>query len=297
MTNSDKNNLSSESFRLQPGEDIPDLSTLREEKGLSLADVFAKTRISTKNLTALERGDFATLPPAVYTKAFIKQYAELLGIDPQPILSKYATYLKALEDPQPIRKKEEREAAAQKKISVKKLAGGLTLLAIVMSLAFFIYSRNQSQPENISNKNASRNIEAQAFPPDQTKPDAVTPPAAAGVSTQVPAPLESALPSTTTPPARTSAVPPSPQETSIPDNTATGTQKLTIKAMETSWVGIRVDQQTGQQVLLQPGDVVTYEGTQFRLDIGNAGGVDVFFADNHLPPLGDRGQVVHVTLP
>jgi len=298
MTNPDKNNLSAESCRPQLTEDIPDLSTLREEKGLSLADAFARTRISTKNLIALEKGDFAALPPAVYTKAFIRQYAELLGIDPQPILLRYATYLKPLEDPQPIRKNEDRKTPTQKKSFVKKLVGGLVLLVVVISLSFLIYNQNQGQPEQFSGENAALDVEAQALPSDKTGPESVTSPVEPGISAQTPAPIESAVPNTVTPPVQASSVPPPPpQVASMPDRATTGSQKLTIKARETSWVGIRIDQQAGQQVLLHPGDAVTYAGNQFRLDIGNAGGVDVFLADKPLPPFGDRGQVVHVTLP
>jgi len=297
MTNPDPNNLSGESCPPHQGEDSSDLAALREKKGLSLSDVFAKTRISTKNLAALERNDFAALPPGIYTKAFIRQYAELLGIDPQPILLRYATYVKSLEDPQPIRKKEEREASTQTRISVKKLAVGLTFLAIVISLALFIYSRNQSQPEQISNGNAPRNVEVQALPSDATSPASATSSMGPDVSTPVPATGESAAPSTASSPGPESSVLPPPQADNMPAITETGSQKLTIIARETSWIGIRIDQQAGQQVLLHPADTVTYTGNLFHLDIGNAGGVDVFLADKPLPPFGDRGQVVHVTLP
>jgi cytoskeleton protein RodZ len=74
-------------------------------------------------------------------------------------------------------------------------------------------------------------------------------------------------------------------------------QKLTITAKENTWIGIRVDQQEGQQAYLRPGDTVTFTGAQFRLDVGNAGGIDLTLQGNPLPPLGKSGQIVHITLP
>jgi cytoskeleton protein RodZ len=78
---------------------------------------------------------------------------------------------------------------------------------------------------------------------------------------------------------------------------APGSQKLAIKARETTWVAIRIDQQERRQVLLQPGETVTYTGNLFQIDVGNAGGIDVSLQGKPLPPLGESGQVVHLTLP
>ncbi len=302
MTNPDKNNLSEESCRPQPepGEAMPDLSTIREEKGLSLADVFARTRISKRNLTALEQGDFAVLPHDVYTRAFIRQYAELLEIDPQPFLAKYAAYLKTLEDPQPTRKNEGPVTSTPQKSFVKKLAGVLAVLFVVMTLSFVIYNQSQNQPERSLDEATSPDVRSPALPPDQTSSEPVTQPAEAGgavVASPVPASVEPSLQNAMTPPVQTRTVPSPPQTANIPEGTVSGTQKLTIQAREISWIGIRIGRQERQQVMLHPGDTVTYEGNRFRLDIGNAGGVDIFLDAKPLPPLGSRGQVVHVTLP
>lgn len=70
-----------------------ELKTKREALGLSLADLFQRTRISVAYLQAIENNDFHLLPVSVYTKNFIKTYALALGVDSEPILINYESYL------------------------------------------------------------------------------------------------------------------------------------------------------------------------------------------------------------
>lgn len=55
----------------------------RERRGLSLRDVMDSTKISRRNLNALEEGQVNLLPHPVYLKGYIKNYARLLGLDPE----------------------------------------------------------------------------------------------------------------------------------------------------------------------------------------------------------------------
>ena len=73
-----------------------DLKSIRESKGLTLKDVFERTRISVATLAAIENGDFHLLPPPVFTKSFIKIYAKTLAIDSEVILARYEQYLETL---------------------------------------------------------------------------------------------------------------------------------------------------------------------------------------------------------
>ena len=61
------------------------LKRTREEAGISLERVSAKTRIDIKFLEAIERGDINFLPE-LYVKAFIKQYAKVIGLDEEETL-------------------------------------------------------------------------------------------------------------------------------------------------------------------------------------------------------------------
>jgi cytoskeleton protein RodZ len=57
------------------------LRAAREEKGLSLEDVAAQTRIPQRHLASIESGDWENLPAATYTIGFAKSYASTVGLD------------------------------------------------------------------------------------------------------------------------------------------------------------------------------------------------------------------------
>ena len=65
------------------------LHQTREAKGLSLAQVEETTRIRCRILEALEQGAYDQLPAPVFVKGFLRNYAVLLGLNPEEIIQKY----------------------------------------------------------------------------------------------------------------------------------------------------------------------------------------------------------------
>jgi cytoskeletal protein RodZ len=57
------------------------LRAAREEKGLSLEEVAAQTRIPRRHLESLENSDWERLPAPTYTIGFAKSYASAVGLD------------------------------------------------------------------------------------------------------------------------------------------------------------------------------------------------------------------------
>lgn len=57
------------------------LRSAREEKGFSLEDIAAETRIPLRHLESLEAGDWERLPAPTYTIGFAKNYAGAIGLD------------------------------------------------------------------------------------------------------------------------------------------------------------------------------------------------------------------------
>jgi len=53
----------------------------REHRGLSIKEVMEVTKISRRNLLAIEEGNGDDLPHPVYAKGFIRSYARFLGLD------------------------------------------------------------------------------------------------------------------------------------------------------------------------------------------------------------------------
>jgi cytoskeleton protein RodZ len=56
---------------------------------LDIADVEAKTKIRAKYLRALENEEFGMLPGPTFVKTFLRSYAEVLGLDPHPLVEDY----------------------------------------------------------------------------------------------------------------------------------------------------------------------------------------------------------------
>ncbi|MEE8822816.1 MAG: helix-turn-helix domain-containing protein [Lactobacillus amylovorus] len=70
--------------------DIGDkLKSAREAKGLSIQDIEKATKIQSRYLEAIENNEFDKLPGDFYVRAFIRQYAQVVGLDGKELLSDY----------------------------------------------------------------------------------------------------------------------------------------------------------------------------------------------------------------
>jgi curved DNA-binding protein CbpA len=67
----------------------PDLRRLREARGVSLRHIAGVTKIGLRFLEYIEEDRFAFLPPPVYLRGFLQEYARLLGLDPRKTADAY----------------------------------------------------------------------------------------------------------------------------------------------------------------------------------------------------------------
>ena len=65
-----------------------ELKNAREEKDISLQQIASKTKIDTKFLRAIENANFEILPD-LYMKAFIREFAQYIDLDPNAIIQKF----------------------------------------------------------------------------------------------------------------------------------------------------------------------------------------------------------------
>ena len=65
------------------------LATIRKNRGISLQQIAASTKIGVRTLEAIERGDFQKLPGGIYTTSYIRQYARAIDYDESALLSFY----------------------------------------------------------------------------------------------------------------------------------------------------------------------------------------------------------------
>ena len=65
------------------------LRQAREQRGLSLGDIAATTKIPTMSLAAIERNDFGRLPAGVFRRAFVRTFATEVGLNADELVGEY----------------------------------------------------------------------------------------------------------------------------------------------------------------------------------------------------------------
>ena len=232
----------------------------RESKGISIDQIAAETRISTRFLRAIENEDFQLLPGGIFNRGFIRAYAEKVGLDPNQAVADY-------EQLGEIRETSETPATAiasraSSNYRLYPLAiGGLVLLIII----FYVVTRESSNPAQTAN------------PPPPTPPPAASPPAA---------------PATT--PSSPPAVPESTRLRPEPEPAAPAEAlRIDMEIKETTWIRVDTDGRTvNPGEILQPGTTRHFSAkNSIGLIIGNAGGLVLRINDMPTKDLGKSGQV------
>ena len=78
----------------------PLLRSVREKMGIPLEEISERTKISIGTLRFIEEERFQVLPPLIYLKAFVSQYAKHLGLDFARVVEDYlARYHQAMRKP------------------------------------------------------------------------------------------------------------------------------------------------------------------------------------------------------
>jgi len=76
-----------------------DLRNARERAGISLPELFARTRIPIRTLRAIEENNFSAVPAGIFVRSYIRQYAREVGIDPTAAIAEYRAMTKPIEEP------------------------------------------------------------------------------------------------------------------------------------------------------------------------------------------------------
>lgn len=270
--------------------------SVRESKGLTLKDIYKNTRISIANLAAIENSDFHLLPPPVFTKSFIKIYANTLGVESTSTLARYEQYLESLNTA--LKVEEIKKPPAPARVNYRRLAW-VSLILVVIVATVFLFSSYKSAIDILKDNTIQ--------PADDNKRD---------IKSNIPDPTEAAMKdpentaqSTTDTQAQQPAkdaehTPDVQQQQIIASQQLVSTQRevkeqypITMQARERTWVRITSDDNQPYEIMLQPGEKIEKSASNFILDIGNAGGIDIVFQGKSLGILGKQGEVVRLKLP
>lgn len=126
------------------------LSEARVARGLTLEDCERDTRISKRYLDALEREDWRIFPAPVYSRAFLRTYAQYLSLDPQELMRKMQA---SVEEPASIKPLPEIRPTPATGAMNWPLAGGVLVILLVAGLFVWISSRGgeDGSPPSASN--------------------------------------------------------------------------------------------------------------------------------------------------
>ena len=151
------------------------LRTAREQKKLSLDDVAAQTRIPQRHLTAIETGDWDSLPAPTYTIGFAKSYASAVGLDRTEIGNQLREEMGGQRFA--ANSTDVFEPADPARTMPKSLViGAIVAVIVLIAVMSWLNQRSLEQPEPASNATGT---EAPAPPPSAPQPTATTTPATA----------------------------------------------------------------------------------------------------------------------
>jgi hypothetical protein len=70
----------------------PRLRMEREWRGITLDELAATTKVSVDLWEAMERNDFSRWPTGVFARAFVREYARVVGLDEEAVVNDFCRY-------------------------------------------------------------------------------------------------------------------------------------------------------------------------------------------------------------
>jgi len=150
------------------------LAAARTALGLDLDEVAARTRVTKRQLAAIESGDHSALPAPTYSAGFVKAYARVVGLDGAALARDFRAELGAA--PPARRQVEPFEPADPARIPTRLLAWTALAIAVVIALTYAFW---RSSGDDASQLAAGTTPEAVApAPAAAPAPAPAAPPAA-----------------------------------------------------------------------------------------------------------------------
>jgi len=294
--------------------------TLRRERlkrNLGLDRISQELKISSRLLEAIEADQYERLPGGVFAKAFVRQYAGLLGLDGddlstqvqhalEPPALQISERAKPAVNPIEVPRVEEWRAVGDKGFRVSGSLPAAALVVVVMLVCSGIYAWMQ-RPRSSPAARTSTPAPAAAAPSPSSIPTAqaassqpappTTPaqPPAADASAAPPQPGSQTQPGATQS-AETPANPSAPASAQAPPGPP-GPVHVEVVADDTVWVLARVDGKFVFSGTMEANSRRTLDGEKdVLLRLGNAGGVTIFLNGKPVGPAGPKGQVRTVQL-
>jgi len=300
----------------------------REMRGVTLEEIAESTRISTRLLRALEQEQFSELPGGVFTRSFIRHYADYLGLDSERVLAEYRQVaqpeseydLNRLPAASSTSKPTSRGGAIPWVVAAILLGGGYATyryahrpessLQVVLPAAS--ESTNAAAPQSTSSPPAApqdtttkaAGSENAASPGSEASThDAQVASPTGGDNSRVPSDAASGMQSGTDQQATSSTKQPSSTSdeasaAASPPVLGDGDLVLRVTTTEDAWLAVAADGKTLMQRTLPANSVRVFRANEaFDITTGNAEGTSLNLNGEPQKPLGRHGEFrkVHLT--
>lgn len=275
----------------------------RVGQGLTLADVSATTRISLKNLQAIESDEVSQISSAFFYRSFVRQFAQRVGLDYSELASAVQSCASAIPEPvmpgqlhaalpsvpplRPARSKNFRWFFSFVAL-ISVLTGCSSLYGIWESSR---YDLQASVGGFINSLTGTSKIRAQGAIETRDRSRTAQP---TGVRRKPAAATLTTAPVTPSPEPKSviSEHPAEPIAAANPNADLDSGFRVEVAAVERTWLSITADDREVYSGVLEPAETKELEGhDSARIRTGNAGGVNVVFNGKTIGSLGPRGQV------
>lgn len=141
------------------------LKEARQEKDISLESLQDITKIQKRYLEAIEAGNFEKLPGNFYARAFIKEYALVVGLDPEELLEEFKTQIPAPDETENAqytrfsRTQKEKEKNHSIFSFIPTIIVVILVIGIIVSMVYFL----NKKPDSNSPVDEESNIDKNEF--------------------------------------------------------------------------------------------------------------------------------------
>lgn len=150
------------------------LKEAREEKKLTLDDLQNVTKIQKRYLIGIEQGKYELIPGKFYVRAFIKQYAEAVGLNPDQLFDEYRHDIPSVyeEDlPEQLTRSQSRKMVSKGPSKflelLPKLVLALFVIGAVFALWYFIQKAIGNEKATVDESNDPSIVEVEDTKPDE----------------------------------------------------------------------------------------------------------------------------------
>ncbi|MEY9969823.1 cytoskeletal protein RodZ [Lysinibacillus sp. RC46] len=153
------------------------LKEARLSKGYSLDDLQEITKIQKRYLIGIEEGNYSIMPGSFYVRAFIKQYADAVGLDAEELLETYKSELPGTPNNQvsqsmttsPSRRKVSKGPSTKMMEAMPKIIVGLFIIVIIVVIWVLMQSKNKAVPDVMEDTPSEIEYDTKAKPIDTEK--------------------------------------------------------------------------------------------------------------------------------